>query len=61
MKLGSHPWADSTGKITPESAGVCVANWILTAGGKATTAFQCALEIAKDMEIREEERKKAKP
>jgi hypothetical protein len=51
-QVGDHPWANDEGRITPESAATCVANWILTAGGKASTAFQCALEIAKDLEAR---------
>lgn len=48
--VGNHPWADSTGKITPKSAGVAVSNLILNAGAKASTAFRCALLISEDIE-----------
>jgi hypothetical protein len=49
---GSHPWADSTGKITPKAAAVYVCNAILNAGGQASTAFRCAFLIAEDLEHR---------
>ena len=38
--------------VTPENFATWTANLILSAGGKQTTAFRCALLVAEDMEAR---------
>ncbi len=47
--LVGHPWF-SKGKIDARKAGTWTANLILTAGGAASTAFECAAMIARDIE-----------
>ncbi len=47
--VGSHPWANSEEESPQKALRFAWQTGSFTAGGKASTAFQCALEIAKDL------------
>jgi len=40
------------GTMRPKDFATWTANLILTAGGKQSTAFRCAMLVAEDMEVR---------